>query len=37
MLKSSGRTYEVPVMGMEEWPQVVNQKVNLYKLYKDYE
>ena len=23
MLKSRGRTNEVPVMGMEEWPQVV--------------
>ena len=23
MLKSRGRTDEVPVMGMEEWPQVV--------------
>lgn len=23
MLKSSGRTEEAPVMGVEEWPQVI--------------
>lgn len=29
MLKSSGRTTEVPVMGMEEWPQVVSPKLTM--------
>ena len=28
MLKSRGRTVEIPVMGMEEWPQVVSNKIN---------
>lgn len=29
MLKSSGRTEEIPVMGIEGWPQVVSNKLTL--------
>ena len=37
MLKSRGRTDEVPVMGMEEWPQVVEIITTLFNRNKDYE
>ena len=30
MLKSGGRTDEVPVMGMEEWPSVDYMKIVLF-------
>lgn len=31
MLKSSVRTYEVPVMGMEEWAQVNVMRLKIIK------
>ena len=37
MLKSRGRTDEVSVMGMEGWPQVVNNRIYLFNRNKDYE
>ena len=37
MLKSRGRTDEVPVMGMEEWPQVVVNNIKINQSYKEFE
>ena len=37
MLKSRGRTKEVFVMKMEEWPQVIIQKYDIIQSHKDYE
>ena len=36
MLKSRGRTDEIPVMGIEGWPQVVKTKEVLFNQNKDY-
>lgn len=37
MLKSGGRTDEVPVMGMEGWPSVDYMKIVLFGRFRDCE